>query len=155
MLGRYGDGVVALCRGLFPAFGDALELARTTFRPSEIRGRDSSPRSDDRRLHVDAFPSRPSHGRRILRVFNNVNPAGEPRVWNVGEDFESFARRFLPRARRQWPLEARALDLLRVTRGRRGLYDHLMLQLHDGGKLDEDYQRDAPKVRADFPPGTT
>lgn len=155
MLGRYGENVRGLCRGLFPDFGEALELARTTFRPTEILGREYSPRSDDRRLHVDAFPSRPSHGRRILRVFNNVNPAGEPRVWNVGEDFETFARKFLPRARRQWPLEARALEILNVTKGRRGLYDHLMLQLHDGGKLDEGYQRDAPKVRAAFPPDTT
>ena len=56
-------------------------------------------RADDRRLHVDAFPSRPNYGERILRVFTNVNPDGEPRVWRVGEPFEAVARRFLPRAK--------------------------------------------------------
>ena len=56
-------------------------------------------RKDDSRLHVDAFPSRPNHGERILRVFCNVNP-NEDRVWRVGESFEAVARRFLPRIRR-------------------------------------------------------
>ena len=30
-----------------------------------------------------------------------------------------------------------------------------MLQLHDRGKLDETYQRDAKRERIDFPPGAT
>ena len=33
-------------------------------------------RKDDTRLHVDSFPATPSGGRRILRVFSNVNPDG-------------------------------------------------------------------------------
>lgn len=48
---------------------------------------------------MDAFPSRPNYGKRILRVFANINPEGAPRVWRVGEDFESVARQFLPRAK--------------------------------------------------------
>ena len=45
-------------------------------------------RKDDTRLHVDAFPSNPMHGTRLLRVFSNVNPSGQPREWRVGEPFE-------------------------------------------------------------------
>jgi len=40
-----------------------------------------------RLLHIDAFPSRPMHGRRILRFFANVAPDA-PRHWRVGEPFE-------------------------------------------------------------------
>ena len=64
----------------------------------QVSTRKQSVRADDRRLHVDAFPSRPNYGERILRVFTNVNPDGEPRVWRVGEPFEDVAPRFLPRA---------------------------------------------------------
>ena len=52
------------------------------------------------------FPSRPNHGERILRVFCNVNPRGDDRVWRVGETFESMARRLLPRVRPMYPGEA-------------------------------------------------
>ena len=31
-------------------------------------------------------------GRRILRLFTNVNPEGEARVWQVGEAFEALWR---------------------------------------------------------------
>jgi len=44
---------------------------------------------------------------------------------------------------------------LRLTKGRRSRYDHLMLGLHDAGKLDAAYQENAPRVALGFPPGTT
>jgi hypothetical protein len=48
-------------------------------------------------LHVDAFPSRPIRGERILRVFTNIHPdSTQARVWRVGEPFEDIARRYLP-----------------------------------------------------------
>jgi hypothetical protein len=112
-------------------------------------------RKDDTRLHIDAFPSRPNRGERILRVFSNVNPAGEDRVWRVGEPFEAMAARLLPRVRPQRPGEATLLHALRVTRTRRSEYDHLMLGLHDAAKSDLDYQRDSPQEEARFAPGTT
>jgi hypothetical protein len=112
-------------------------------------------RADDRRLHVDAFPSRPNHGERILRVFTNLNPHGDPRVWRVGESFEAIAQRFVPRARPYVAWQARALKALRVTKSLRTEYDHLMLQLHDGMKADLDYQKNCPQVSMPFPPGST
>jgi len=116
--------------------------------------RASSPRKDDTRLHVDAFPSRPNHGERILRVFANVNPDGKPRVWELGEPFEAVAERFGPRVPPQWPGSAWLLARLGITRGVRTPYDHVMLNLHDLAKLDEAYQRASPKTRFEFPAGS-
>ena len=36
----------------------------------------------------------PVQGRRLLRVFCNVNPRGEPRVWELGEPFDAVVQRF-------------------------------------------------------------
>jgi hypothetical protein len=152
---RFSDCAVALVGNLIPAYRAHLERARVTFRPVEIDGRTYSPRKDDRLLHVDAFPSRPTSGRRILRLFTNINPDGQSRVWRVGEDFEDFATAFLPRLRRPRPLEPWLLDALGITKGRRSMYDHIMLQLHDRGKLDREYQRSAPYKEIAFPPNST
>ncbi|MGZ3239483.1 MAG: Kdo hydroxylase family protein, partial [Burkholderiaceae bacterium] len=106
-----------------------------------------------RRMHVDAFPSRPNYGERILRVFTNVNPSGEPRVWRIGEPFETVAKRFLPRAKPYSAWQAKVINALHITKSLRSEYDHLMLQLHDGMKSDLDYQRDAPQITMPFPAG--
>jgi hypothetical protein len=119
-----------------------------------VESRHTSWRKDDSRLHVDAFPSRPNRGERILRVFANVNPYGEPRVWRVGEPFEQVAKRFLPRIKRQRPGSAWLLHALHVTKSRRSAYDHLMLNLHDSMKADLDYQKSCPQVTMPFPPGS-
>ena len=155
MLQRYGTGAETLMRSLFPHYGTALERARTSFRPAEISGRTTTPRHDDRRLHVDAFPTRPTYGRRILRVFTNVAPGGVQRHWRVGEPFPDFARAFLPRISRMFPGQAWAMATLGLTKGRRSEYDHAMLGLHDTGKLDSGYQANAKRAELFFAPGTT
>jgi len=43
---------------------------------------------------------------------------------------------------------------LGVTRGRRSLYDELMLSLHDAAKLDSEFQRNSPHQAVAFPPGS-
>jgi hypothetical protein len=155
MMRRFAACAMRLVTGLLPGYAPVLERARTSFRPAEIAGRAYSPRHDDRLLHVDAFPTRPMAGRRILRVFSNVAPDGAPREWRVGEPFPDFARAFLPRVKPPLPGSARALQLLGLTKGRRSAYDHIMLGLHDAGKLDAAYQADGPKAEVSFPAGTT
>jgi hypothetical protein len=155
MMRRFGDQSARLLADLLPAYASALEPARTSFRPNEIAGRSYSPRHDDRRLHIDAFPSRPMVGKRILRLFNNVAPDGAVRAWRVGEPFEPFAQRFLPRTGRPLPGSAWFLQRLGITKGRRSRYDHIMLSLHDRSKLDGDYQATAPHADVCFAPGTT
>jgi hypothetical protein len=154
MIGRFAGDAAALVTALFPRYAPYVKRARTSYRPQPAVGREVSWRKDDSRLHVDAFPSRPNRGERILRVFSNVNST-EDRVWRVGEPFETMARKFLPRIRPQWPLEAAALSALFVTKGQRSEYDHLMLGLHDRAKEDLAYQRGCAQEVARFAPGTT
>lgn len=155
MMGRFRTQACALIDAIAPAYKPALRLAPTSYRPTQVESRVQSWRADDRRLHVDAFPSRPNRGERILRVFTNLNPNGEPRVWRVGEAFDDIARRFVPRAKPYVAWQAQVLKALHVTKSLRTEYDHLMLQLHDGMKGDLDYQRDCSQVTMPFPPGST
>ncbi|MGD9897320.1 MAG: Kdo hydroxylase family protein [Candidatus Methylacidiphilaceae bacterium] len=155
MLRRYADSTRELLQNLFPTYAPALSQARTSFRPIEIAGRPSSFRKDDTRLHADAFPSRPTGGRRILRVFSNINPEGKPRCWRIGEDFREYAARFAPRVPAPIPGSRFLLSLVGATKGYRSLYDHYMLGLHDQGKLDMEYQRQSPQEAFAFPPRTT
>jgi hypothetical protein len=155
MIDRFGREAERLLRDLLPRYAPHLERARTSFRPVEIAGRAYSPRHDDRRLHVDAFPTRPMRGRRILRLFCNIAPDGSPRAWQVGEKFETVARAFAPRSRGALPGSAWAMERLGLTKTRRSAYDHLMLQLHDRAKLDTAWQADAPRADVAFPAGST
>jgi hypothetical protein len=155
MIARFAAHASGLVAALFPRYAPFLTRARTSYRPHGAAGRPVSWRKDDTRLHVDAFPSRPNRGERILRVFCNVNPHGEDRVWRVGEPFETMARALLPRVRAQLPGESRILAALRVTKSPRSEYDHLMLGLHDAAKADVEYQNRSSQREVRFAPGTT
>src|SRR6185369_3107153 len=48
----------------------------------------------------------------------------------------------------------RLLRAMRVTKSLRSEYDHLMLQLHDAMKSDDDYQRNAQQELMPFPTGS-
>jgi hypothetical protein len=154
MVARFAQNAADLVVTLFPRYAPYVQRARTSFRPQPAVGRNVSWRKDDSRLHVDAFPSRPNHGERILRVFSNVNPVAD-RVWRVGESFEAVARTFLPRIRDPLPGSAAVLAALMVTKRPRSAYDHLMLGLHDRAKEDLAYQRDCAQEVVRFAPGTT
>jgi len=151
LLQRFHDRALSLIQHLLPHYTAQLRLARASFRPMPVTGRAVSWRKDDSRLHIDAFPSRPNRGERILRVFANVNPNGVPRLWRVGEPFADMAQRFLPRIPRQMPGAAAVLNVLRITKSPRSAYDHTMLQLHDRMKADADYQQNAPQQLMPFP----
>jgi hypothetical protein len=148
LMGRFARQARALVKGLFPAYDAHLRPAPTSLRPTDVSTRKQSVRADE-------FPTRPNYGERILRVFSNVNPQGQPRVWRVGEPFEDVARRYLPEAKRYSGWQAKALHSLHITKNLRSEYDHLMLQLHDRMKADEGYQSGAPQVTMPFPSGST
>jgi 3-deoxy-D-manno-oct-2-ulosonic acid (Kdo) hydroxylase len=155
MITRYADQAEAFALRLFPHYKGKLKRGNSSFRPVQIEGRATSWRQDDSRLHVDAFPSNPTQGTRLLRVFSNVNPNGEPRKWRVGEPFEAHAQRYLPKLSRPLPGSAWLQHKLHITKKRRTEYDHLMLQLHDRAKSDAQFQSSSPQLRVDFAPGTT
>jgi hypothetical protein len=104
---------------------------------------------------VDAFPSAPNRGQRILRVFSNVNPNDEPRIWRVGEPFEKVARQFAPLVKKPLPGSAAVLRWLKITKSYRTLYDHYMLQIHDRMKADTQYQQQADQCEIHFAAGST
>ncbi len=155
LLRRFSDAAAALVSTVLPRYRAEIRRGRASFRPAEIAGRASSWRKDDTRLHVDSFPATPSGGRRILRVFSNVNPDGKPRAWRVGGEFESVARRFADGLSLPLPGSGQLLALLRVTKSPRSVYDALMLQLHDRMKGDEEFQRSSLQWAIDFPAGST
>ena len=154
MIARYAAQTKRLINALLPGYTKGLIQARTSFRPVEVAGRQSSWRKDDTRLHVDSFPTSPTQGKRIMRIFNNVNPE-RPRVWKVGEPFEDLAKRFFSKLTGPVPGSAAIMHLLHLTRARRSDYDHFMLKLHDRMKEDTNYQETVPQIRQDFPPGST
>ena len=153
---RYAAFADALLAELAPGYAAAAERRRTSFRPGAIDTRALSARKDDKRLHVDAFPSSPVQGRRILRVFTNVDPAGSERVWRIADGgFERYAAHFRPRLRGKGALELALLQRLGVTRGRRTAYDQAMLELHDLAKLDDGWQADAARTEIALPAGSS
>jgi hypothetical protein len=154
LVGRYRSSTAKLVRTLLPNYADGLRLGRTSYRPVLVQGRATSWRKDDTRLHVDAFPTRPTRGERIMRVFANVNPNGMPRTWRVGEPFGDMAKRLLPRVGEPFPGLSFLLHLVRATKSPRSHFDHIMLQLHDHMKRDMDYQRTAPQETFEFMPGS-
>jgi hypothetical protein len=155
LIERYSQNATALISHLLPSYMPHAKPANTSLRCVEAAGRKSSWRKDDRRLHADAFPSKPTHGERILRIFTNVNPHNKPRVWSVGEPFADMAAKFLPKLPKYNASQAKWLKLLGITKTLRGEYDYIMLHLHDLTKADADYQANAPQMRFEFPANST
>lgn len=156
LLNRYCKSAESLIQQLCPKYKDGLEIGLTSLRTIEAKGRMSrSYRQDDSRLHVDAFPSRPTRGKRILRVFCNINPCGNPRVWHTGESFHNVAERFGKNFRYPSRLSRHIKYKVGITRDLQSLYDSCMLQLHHAMKYDDDYQRNIDHHVHEFPAGTT
>ena len=154
MINRYSLSALSLVKNLLPFYEESMLIYNSSFRPVEADGRKQSKRHDDTRLHVDSFPSRPSSNKRLLRVFANVNQEGVSRVWNVGESFESVAKKFLPQIKPPLPFSAKIMKALKLTKALRTPYDHYMLALHDSMKLDETYQQNVEKQTVLFPAGS-
>ena len=146
MMARYSAWAEDLIARLFPHYVAVLERDRVTYRPNQ--------RSAVQPLHVDAAYGDPTQGRGMLRVFCNIDPLNRPRVWQIGEPFETFAGRFLPAVQPRRPSWSSAL-LARVgaIAGSKTAYDMLLADLRGRGKHDADYQRTAPRRIVEFPPG--
>ena len=151
-----------LARFLLPYAGRwSLDFA--SFRPLEEEGRQLPLHKRNDLLHVDAFPSRPTRGSRILRVFTNLHPT-KARVWLTTDRFGELAKRFafeagLPQLAGGGSFLRR--KLLRLGRalgfpgGDRSPYDRFMLRFHDYLKENSAFQADCPKYKLEFPPLAT
>lgn len=155
MLDRFYRSAHALVSQLFPSYVPHLQIARTSYRPIEVKGRIAkSYKKDDTRLHIDAFPSNPVQGRRLLRVFTNINPHNQPRVWNQGDSFSNVASHFFPRLKNQ-VIPGKMLQFFKLTKSVQTPYDFFMLQIHNKMKSDLHYQKNVPQEIISFPAGST
>lgn len=153
LLRRYALQSRALVDALFPHYRGKLIDGRSSFRPAEISGRVSSPKKDDTRLHIDAFPATPVQGKRLLRVFSNINPHGKTRHWRTGDSFIKVATRYGRQFEPDAPWLRRLMQRLKITKSYRTAYDDLMLRTHDAMKLDPVYQKDVPGEHIHFAAG--
>jgi hypothetical protein len=140
-------------------YAGKIRLDFASFRPLEEQGRDLPLHKRNDLLHVDAFPSRPTCGGRILRVFVNINPAAE-RVWNVGQPFHELMPRIMQTRPLVPPRRKAGMAAFAALASRIGLpvpvrspYDEYMLYLHDWLKENADFQAHSPKFELTFAPG--
>jgi hypothetical protein len=161
-LAEFSGRALRFLADLFPAYARSWRIDYTSFRPYEEEGRPLSPRSRNDLMHVDAFPSRPTNGDRILRLFVNIHPSKD-RVWISGGNFERLAERYalssgILRSVEAGSGEGALAGILRAAglrKGRRSAYDEFMLRFHDFLKENEDFQTTAPREEFSFPPGST
>ncbi len=151
---------VAFMARFFPSYARDWKVDFASFRPIEEQGRNISIRSRNDLIHFDNFPSRPSHGDRLLRIFLNINPT-RPRVWVTSDNFEQLAWQYGGKAGLPHPPSALSKVRSRALRVLSGLglpvvdrppYDDFMLRFHHFMKENAEFQRDCPKNQWEFPP---
>lgn len=157
MLHRYALFAHDLIQLACPTYQSHLTMGRTSFRPATLEKRSLiSLNQDDSLLHVDAFPSCPTQGKRILRVMTNVDLAYRPRLWHIAEEpFDILARRFALPLTPAPSLLLKSLYWLGLTKQKRTPYDDLMLKLHKNIKHDEIYQEHGGYHSVEFWPGSS
>src|SRR5665213_2812439 len=89
---NYSAHVIEFLKTFLSPYAGKWILDFASFRPLEEENRDLPLHKRNDLLHVDAFPTRPTRGGRILRVFTNLNPT-RPRVWDTTEGFDVLARK--------------------------------------------------------------
>lgn len=162
---RYSASVVAFLSEFLAPYRQRWQLDYASYRPIEEDGRDLPVRRRNDLLHTDSFPTRPTHGRRILRFFHNIHPS-KTRDWVTGQPFAKVLPEFVPaKLSAPHPDSAAAnagKKLARlsglaglVPQWKRGPYDEFMMRLHNTMKEDADFQKNCVKEYFNFPPGSS
>jgi 3-deoxy-D-manno-oct-2-ulosonic acid (Kdo) hydroxylase len=147
---------------LLSPYAGKWKLDFASYRPLEERGRPARLRARNDLPHVDAFPTRPTNGDRILRLFTNINPT-QNRVWITSQTFEVIGPRFakaigLPGAQSTSPLARAARKIAQAAHlpgAHRSPYDDFMHRCHNAMKENGEFQQSCPKQRWEFPPNST
>jgi hypothetical protein len=161
----YSHAVETFLAGFLTPYNRRWQLDYASFRPQEEQNRDLPLRRRNDLLHTDAFPTRPTHGARILRFFNNIHPT-RTRDWVVGDPFRTLVPQFAPR---EIPLPAPDTSASRALKGlarglglgsavpsiKRSPYDDFMMRFHNFLKENEGFQEAANKYPSQFPPGSS
>jgi hypothetical protein len=160
---RYSRTVVGFALRLLTPYAESTTADFASFRPLQEAGRQIRLRARNDLLHVDSFPTRPSHGNRILRVFTNINPT-EPRVWETSGTFEHLVARYagaggmpLPKGMNSWPrnLLTRLARVAGLHALARSPYDDWMLRFHHFLKENQEFQGMCTRTQWEFPPQST
>jgi 3-deoxy-D-manno-oct-2-ulosonic acid (Kdo) hydroxylase len=147
---------------LLPPYAGKWKLDFASYRPVEEEGRPARLRARNDLPHVDAFPTRPTNGNRILRLFTNINPA-QNRVWITSQNFDVIGPQFakmigLPQ-RQNRNVISKALRAIATAAhlpgANRSPYDDFMHRCHNAMKEDGEFQQNCPKQRSEFPPHST
>ena len=165
IMDKYSTAVTKFLGTFLSPYKQRWQLDYASFRPQEEESRDLPTRKRNDLLHTDAFPTRPTFGARILRFFNNINPA-ETRNWITTDTFPQLAPKFAPHeialpqpqssaghALRQMASAAGVTRL--VPSLKRSPYDDFMMRFHNFLKENEAFQRDCIKQHWEFPPGAS
>jgi hypothetical protein len=162
---RYSASVAGFLTSFLAPYGQRWQLDYASCRPIEERGRDAPLHRRNDLLHTDAFPTRPTRGRRILRFFHNIHPS-RTRDWMLGAPFSRIVEEFAP-ARLPLPKPdgkltdigkrmADATGMARwAPRWKRTPYDEFMRRLHNAMKEDEQFQRSCAREHFQFAPGSS
>lgn len=162
---RYSESVTAFLKGFLAPYQGRWQLDYASFRPQEEEGRDLPLRRRNDLLHTDAFPTRPTHGARILRFFNNIHPT-RTRDWVVGDPFAQVAPQYAPAQIALPQAENAGTKALRsLARGvglgaavpslKRTPYDDFMMRFHNFLKENAQFQAECAKYPWRFPPGSS
>ncbi|HUO30110.1 MAG TPA: Kdo hydroxylase family protein [Bryobacteraceae bacterium] len=157
ILRRYSEAAVAQAARILPRYEGSWRLDYASLRPLEESGRKLALKKRNDLLHVDAFPTRPTNGGLILRIFWNLHPA-KPRVWWISAPFEKLAARYampsgIGRAARRSRLTS-TLHRLGLPLPARSAYDEFMLAFHDALKGNAEFQSNCGKQRLEFAPNS-
>jgi len=159
---RYSKAVVGFLEVILKPYAANWRLDFASFRPEQEQGRDLPVHKRNDLLHVDSFPTRPTHGARILRCFTNINPT-EPRIWITTDGLPDLARRHasdagLDRIAAAGPGGSwfgKVKRAVGIPGADRSAYDRFMLRFHDYLKENHSFQSSCPKIRIEFPPVST
>ena len=163
ILAEYSRGALETLGRLFSPYAASWHVDYASFRPVEEENRPLPLRHRNDLLHLDAFPTRPTHGGRILRAFTNLHPERD-RVWATSVPFEELAARYADAAGLKQvtgPLANLRRGSVRVARTAglrlpdRSPYDEFMLRFHHYLKSDGEFQRTGRLQTSAFPPGST
>jgi hypothetical protein len=161
----YSQSVTGFLTGFLSPYAGQWQLDYASFRPQEEEGRDLPLRRRNDLLHTDAFPTRPTHGARILRFFNNIHPT-RTRDWVVSDPFRAVATKYapaeiaLPRpesgAGRAFKSFATGMGLGAAAPAlKRSPYDDFMMRFHNFLKENREFQSSCAKYDYQFPAGSS
>jgi hypothetical protein len=161
ILREYSEQATQFVSNLLRPYKNGLRRDFASYRPVEERGRPARRRARNDLPHVDAFPTRPTNGDRILRVFTNLNPV-QNRVWLTSETFDVIARRYArqigfpsPRTGFAAQYVARLARILRWPGAGRAPYDDFMHRCHNFMKENDAFRAACATQRWEFPPDST